>query len=265
MTSPSRSDSTASDAASSAASSSSSAAGPTALPTEEALQALLSPDGYYAYLAIPKPEPDSMGIKYREAMAAGGADVGAGNEVDVEQVKKNYRRLSLRHHPDRRTGDAEAFRVLNRAKVVLSSPKLRREYDLVGLDLEDDADDEHHQETGAANGGGADGSSGDGGASGDQNGGAHHEEGHGKDGSGSKTETVMGHLASATLAGVLQVAVRTGLMGTVSVLISRYTLLVRLFCNKSCCLSSVPSPSSSCACFRLVVVVCLVCVKKECF
>jgi hypothetical protein len=38
----------------------------------------------------------------------------------------------------------------------------------------------------------------------------------------------MGHLASASLAAVLQVVVRTGLMGVVSVLISRYTILVSM-------------------------------------
>ncbi|KAL7546871.1 hypothetical protein ACHAWF_010219 [Thalassiosira exigua] len=229
---PSRADSTAT--ASTAASfssarssdgggSSSSSPGPTALPTEEALQVLLSPDGYYKYLAIPKPEPDPLGPKYQAAMAAGGKDVGdgagSGGGVDLDRVKKNYRRLSLRHHPDRRTGDAEAFRMLNRAKVVLSSSKLRREYDLVGLDLEDDADEEEHHEDGSGAGSSRENGEGDGGADEDKKDG---DEGK------SKTETVMGHLASATLAGVLQVVVRTGMMALASTLISRYTILAFL-------------------------------------
>ncbi|KAL9184040.1 hypothetical protein ACHAXT_002126 [Thalassiosira profunda] len=210
MGSPLRSDSTASSA------SSASAAVPAALPTEEALQTLLSPDGYYKYLAIPKPEPGAHGPKYQAAMAAGGAPVDSGDGVDLERVKKNYRRLSLKHHPDRPTGDAECFRMLNRAKVVLSSPKLRREYDLVGLDLEDDLEDEGHQEDGSAAPK----------REGEDGGEAHHEDA--KDESKSKTETVMGHLASATLAAVLQVVVRTALMGVVSTLISRYTILTFL-------------------------------------
>jgi hypothetical protein len=45
-------------------------------------------------------------------------------------------------------------------------------------------------------------------------------------GGNSKTETVMGYLASATLAGILQMVVRTGMMGLVSVLLSRYIVLV---------------------------------------
>jgi len=193
----------------------------TALPTEEALQILLSPDGYYKYLQITKPTPDAMGLKYQAAMSAGGGDISdntKGSEIDLDQVKKNYRRLSLKHHPDRKTGDAECFRMLNRAKIVLSNNKLRREYDLVGLDLDDDVDDpDHHQEEGASS------------TSGTKENGENSKEEEKDGGSSSKTETVMGHLASATLAAVLQVVVRTGLMGAVSSIISRYTILVRLF------------------------------------
>mmetsp|Transcript_30493 Transcript_30493/g.64791 ORF Transcript_30493/g.64791 Transcript_30493/m.64791 type:complete len:427 (-) Transcript_30493:192-1472(-) len=196
---------------------------PTALPTEEALQILLSPDGYYKYLGITKPEPEVMGPKYQAAMEAGGGGGGNAEGIDLDQVKKNYRRLSLRHHPDRRTGDAETFRMLNRAKVVLSSAKLRREYDLVGLDLEDDAEEEHHEDGNAT----APASENDEGNGEDRNAGAAQNDG-GKDGNSSKTETVMGHLASVTLAAVLQVVVRTGLMGLVSVVVSRYTILAFL-------------------------------------
>ncbi|KAL3773388.1 hypothetical protein ACHAW5_010994 [Stephanodiscus triporus] len=240
---------------------------PAALPTAEALEVLLSPDGYYRYLGIPRPEPDVAGLRYREATAASGGannnnnnnnnNDGGGGGIDLDRVKRNYRRLSLRHHPDRKTGDAETFRVLNRAKVVLGNPKLRREYDLVGLDLEDDDDqaDDHHHHHGGDNAGGGGGAAaasddhddvggGGGGRSNEASGGGndssekdggearhHHrraDDGGSGSGSGSgssKTETVMGHLASATLAAVLQVVVRTGLMGTVSVLISRYTIL----------------------------------------
>jgi len=193
----------------------------TALPTEEALQILLSPDGYYKYLQITKPTPDAMGLKYQAAMSAGGGDVneGKGTEIDLDQVKKNYRRLSLKHHPDRKTGDAETFRMLNRAKIVLSNNKLRREYDLVGLDLDDDVDDpDHHTDethTSSTT------------TSGTKENGEGNKEEEKDSGSSSKTETVMGHLASATLAAVLQVVVRTGLMGAVSSIISRYTILVR--------------------------------------
>lgn len=192
------------------------------LPTEEALQILLSPDGYYTYLAISKPSPDAYGLKYQETMSAGMASASSSSAdsiVDLDQVKKNYRRLSLKHHPDRKTGDAEAFRMLNRAKIVLSSPKLRREYDLIGLDLDDDAEEENGHHHGDSSDSKNDEKSG-------EEGEAHDEDE--KDKNSSKTETVMGHLASVTLAAVLQVVVRTALMGLVSSLISRYTILTFL-------------------------------------
>jgi hypothetical protein len=44
-------------------------------------------------------------------------------------------------------------------------------------------------------------------------------------GGSSKTETVMSHIANVTLAAIMQIFVRTGLLGTVSVLISRYIIL----------------------------------------
>jgi hypothetical protein len=108
---------------------SSSPSTPTALPTAEAIEILLSPDGYYKYLGIPRPTNiDVLGPKFKEAMSASSeSNNNDDNSIDLDQVKKNYRRLSLRHHPDRKTGDAETFRMLNRAKVVLSNAKLRRE------------------------------------------------------------------------------------------------------------------------------------------
>eukprot|EP00934_Nitzschia_sp_Nitz4_P001169 Nitzschia sp. Nitz4//scaffold298_size22859//3579//4653//NITZ4_008527-RA/size22859-snap-gene-0.7-mRNA-1//1//CDS//3329546317//1169//frame0 len=87
----------------------------------DAMMTLLAPDGYYTYLGVPKSE--------------------AG--VDPDVIKKNYRKLSLKHHPDRSGGDADTFRLLNRAQKVLASPKLRQQYDVLGLDLDDDDEDQH--------------------------------------------------------------------------------------------------------------------------
>eukprot|EP00804_Cyclotella_cryptica_P015254 CCRYP_005365-RA/>CCRYP_005365-RA protein AED:0.43 eAED:0.43 QI:619/0.5/0.33/1/0/0.66/3/0/250 len=54
----------------------------------------------------------------------------------------------------------------------------------------------------------------------------------------SKTETVMGYLASATLAGILQMVVRTGMMGLVAVLLSRYIVLTFLAIGLLCFVST---------------------------
>ena len=95
-------------------------------PPSDAMIQLLSPDGYYKYLNIPKPSATGIG------------------EVDEDMIKKNYRKLSLKHHPDKKGGDAETFRVLKRAQTVLSNAKLRQQYDILGLDLDDD--EEHRQD-----------------------------------------------------------------------------------------------------------------------
>lgn len=178
-----------------------STASSSAIPASEALSTLLSPDGYYTYLGIEKPDPSSIGPKFPTANPTD-----TDNAIDIDLLKKNYRKLSLKHHPDRKSGDAETFRILTRAKIVLSSPKLRREYDLVGLDLDDAEEEGEHHDV--------------------DNDGEEKKEQQASGGSGTKTETVMGHLASATLAGILQMVVRTGLMGLVSVVLSRYMVLV---------------------------------------
>ncbi len=65
---------------------------------------------------------------------------------------------------------------------------MRKQYDLLGLDLEeDDHADESHQE--------------------DEDGNTGEEK---KDGSGGAPDGVLGHMASATVAAFLQLAVRTG-------------------------------------------------------
>lgn len=151
-----------------------------------ALHQILSPDGYYSYLGIARPSNDSSG--------------GAG-DIDEEVVKRNYRRMSLKHHPDRRGGDAETFRVLNRAKKVLTSPKLRKQYDLLGLDLHDEEEESNNN---------------------DDAGKSVEEEGSTED--SSSPDTVMSQIASATLASILQMTVRTVLVTIGITFISRYKM-----------------------------------------
>lgn len=177
-----------------------------------ALQTLLSPDGYYTYLKIPHMDKKKVSVASSFLGGNKEAEANKEDEVDIELVKKNYRRLSLRHHPDRRGGDAETFRVLTRAKRVLTTPKLRKEYDLLGLDLDDDEENEDHQE-GAAD----DNSKKDKIDKQDRN-----DESEGS----STPETVMSHLASATLASILQAVVRTAMMAIASTLICRYKILM---------------------------------------
>ena len=87
------------------------------IPTD-AMMELMSPDGYYSYLKIDKTKSIA---EY------------------ADQVKKSYRKLSLKHHPDKATGDADTFRLLNRAHKVLTNPKLKQQYDILGMDLHEEA------------------------------------------------------------------------------------------------------------------------------
>lgn len=172
---------------------------------------LLSPDGYYTYLQIPK-QP----ITHKSLLSDKSSENKQSNEsVDKTKIEKNYRRMSLKLHPDRPGGDAETFRMLERAKCVLMSDKLRKEYDLLGLDLEEEEE----------NGGGA---GDDGGQDGTEEGADEKKA----DSSSSSPDSVMSHMASATVAGILQLAVRTAMMAFVSLFISRFkyiTIPVVLF------------------------------------
>ena len=135
-------------------------------PPTPAMMELMAPDGYYHYLGIPKRE---MG-------------------VDEDVIKKNYRKLSLKHHPDRPNGDAGTFRMLNRAQKVLTNPKLREQYDILGIDLDDD-DDENRTGGGNATDGGDD-----------------QEQ--------TTSQGIVHEIASMALTTVLQMGVRTGTFGS---------------------------------------------------
>jgi len=88
-----------------------------------------------------------------------------------------------KHHPDKPGGDVDTFRTLKRAQTVLSNPKSRQQYDILGLDLDDDEVEQDNSV--AAN-----------------------DEG------GAETQTtaqgIIQDIASAALTTVLQLGVRTG-------------------------------------------------------
>lgn len=147
---------------------------------------LLSPDGYYTYLGIQKKQSTESDPT---------------PTIDEDQIKKNYRRLSLKHHPDRPTGDADTFRILNRAQKVLLNKKLRQQYDLLGLDLDDDEEEQDDSK---------------------EEDGEQENDGQGKP--PNSPDGVVSQIASITLAVIFQVIVRTIMMGVVSVILVRYRI-----------------------------------------
>ncbi|KAK7200183.1 DnaJ protein [Novymonas esmeraldas] len=58
-------------------------------------------------------------------------------EADDQEIKRSYRRLALRYHPDKNTGDeaaADMFKKVSNAYEVLSDPERRSVYDKYGKD-----------------------------------------------------------------------------------------------------------------------------------
>lgn len=100
------------------------------LSPSDALMELMAPDGYYSYLGIDKPSDHT-------------ATLSKESTIDADAVRKNYRKLSLKHHPDKPGGDVDTFRLLNRAQKVLLNPKLRQQYDILGIDLHDEEQQEN--------------------------------------------------------------------------------------------------------------------------
>ena len=58
--------------------------------------------------------------------------LGIDKSTNADNIKKSYRKMSLKHHPDRPNGDAELFKKINEAYDVLGDPQKKRNYDMTG-------------------------------------------------------------------------------------------------------------------------------------
>jgi DnaJ domain len=162
-------------------------------PPSDALMQLWSPDGYYTYLGVPKQTTTSSSstTTTEEGIAMEYKDL----------IKKNYRKLSLKHHPDRNGGDAETFRMLNRAQKVLTNPKLKQQYDILGIDLDDDDnDDDHHPHSHSTTTGDSETDKEGEGAS----------RKHSESSSSTASQGIVNDMAQMALTAVMQMGVRTG-------------------------------------------------------
>src|ERR1700680_5045598 len=62
--------------------------------------------------------------------------LGVSKDADAEEIRKAYRRLARKHHPDLNPGDKAAedkFKTVQEAYDVLSGPKKKKMYDQYGF------------------------------------------------------------------------------------------------------------------------------------
>jgi curved DNA-binding protein len=70
-----------------------------------------------------------MGVSYKDYYKI----LGVGRDSDTKAIKSAFRKLAKKYHPDSSTtGDEEKFKEVNEAYEVLSDPKKRQQYDMLG-------------------------------------------------------------------------------------------------------------------------------------
>lgn len=89
---------------------------------------------------IPGFDPFSGGEGFGQQRGGGNVDttklyetLGVSKDAEVKEIKKAYRKLAAKHHPDK-GGDAEKFKEISAAYEILSDAENREKYDKYGLE-----------------------------------------------------------------------------------------------------------------------------------
>ncbi len=65
--------------------------------------------------------------------------LGVSKNASADDIKKAFRRLAHKYHPDKSGGDADKFKEINEAYQILSNPEKRKQYDKFGRVFEGNA------------------------------------------------------------------------------------------------------------------------------
>lgn len=79
--------------------------------------------------------------------------LGVSNEASQDDIKKAFRALAHKYHPDKKQGDEEKFKEINQAYQILSNPKKRQQYDYGAHGFAGDAEEAYQGFSGFGGGG----------------------------------------------------------------------------------------------------------------